>query len=181
MNLFGHVCPDAELFSMSLNSKTKLKGLIEILASAAEYENLPIRHKEDILLQQLSTRVPLKLTNVKLNDPHNKTNLLIQAHLSRLQLSAELQSDTEEILKKVGAGLWAGMKHTHLRCWYVCITSYIQAIRLIQGCVDVLSSNGWLSPALAAMELAQMVSFHFDFANIVIYIFHDADNPGDVE
>lgn len=95
----------SELFSMSLNSKTKLKGLIEILASAAEYENLPIRHKEDTLLQQLSTRVPLKLTNTKFNDPHNKTNLLIQAHLSRLQLSAELQSDTEEILKKVCVGV----------------------------------------------------------------------------
>ena len=33
-----------------------------------------------------------------------------------------------------------------------------QAIRLIQACVDVLSSNGWLSPALSAMELAQMMT-----------------------
>ena len=33
----------------------------------------------------------------------------------------------------------------------------LQAMRLIQACVDVLSSNGWLSPAITAMELAQMV------------------------
>ena len=39
--------------------------------------------------------------------------LSLQAHLSRMQLSAELQSDTEDILGK--------------------------AIRLIQACVDVLS------------------------------------------
>uniref|UniRef100_A0A8U7P132 U5 small nuclear ribonucleoprotein 200 kDa helicase n=1 Tax=Corvus moneduloides TaxID=1196302 RepID=A0A8U7P132_CORMO len=84
------------------------------------------------LTPQLAQKVPHKLTNPKFNDPHVKTNLLLQAHLSRMQLSAELQSDTEEILSK--------------------------AIRLIQACVDVLSSNGWLSPALAAMELAQMVT-----------------------
>ena len=39
---------------------------------------------------------------------------------------------------------------------FVCVCW--QAIRLIQACVDVLSSNGWLSPALAAMELARMVT-----------------------
>ncbi|XP_054766386.2 U5 small nuclear ribonucleoprotein 200 kDa helicase-like [Lytechinus pictus] len=121
-----------ELFSMSLNNKTKIKGLIEIISSAAEYENIPIRHHEDSMLKQLSSRTPNKVSNPRYNDPHLKTNLLIQAHLGRMQLSAELQSDTEDILNK--------------------------ALRLIQACVDVLSSNGWLSPALAAMELAQMVT-----------------------
>lgn len=121
-----------ELFSMSLNAKTKIRGLIEIISSAAEYESIPIRHHEDTLLKQLSARLPNKISEPKFNDPHVKTNLLMQAHLSRMQLSAELQSDTEIILTK--------------------------AIRLIQACVDVLSSNGWLSPALAAMELAQMVT-----------------------
>ncbi|KAG5281442.1 hypothetical protein AALO_G00072250 [Alosa alosa] len=121
-----------ELFSMSLNAKTKIRGLIEIISNAAEYKNIPIRHHEDALLRQLAQKVPHKLTNPKFNDPHVKTNLLLQAHLSRMQLSAELQSDTEDILSK--------------------------AVRLIQACVDVLSSNGWLSPALAAMELAQMVT-----------------------
>jgi len=120
------------LFSMSLNNKTKIRGLIEIISAAAEYEDLPIRHGEDSLLRNLATRLPNKLQSSKFNDPHVKANLLLQAHLSRMQLSAELQGDTELILSK--------------------------AIRLIQACVDVLSSNGWLSPAIAAMELAQMVT-----------------------
>ncbi|XP_061404387.1 U5 small nuclear ribonucleoprotein 200 kDa helicase [Lethenteron reissneri] len=119
-----------ELFSMSLNAKTKIRGLIDIVSNASEYAAIPIRHHEDVLLRQLAQKVPNKLTNPKFNDPHAKANLLLQAHLSRMQLNAELQSDTEDILT--------------------------QAIRLIQACVDVLSSNGWLSPALAAMELAQM-------------------------
>jgi pre-mRNA-splicing helicase BRR2 len=59
-----------------------------------------------------------------------KANVLLQSHLSRLPLSAELQKDLDEIL--------------------------IITVRLIQACVDVLSTNGWLSPALAAMELSQM-------------------------
>ncbi|GLH16915.1 Putative U5 small nuclear ribonucleoprotein 200 kDa helicase, partial [Gryllus bimaculatus] len=122
-----------ELFSLSLNNKTKIRGLLEIISTAAEYEDVPVRHREDTLLRSLAQRLPNKLApGAKYNDPHVKTNLLLQAHLSRLQLGAELQGDTEVILSK--------------------------AIRLIQACVDVLSSNGWLSPAVAAMELAQMVT-----------------------
>lgn len=56
-------------------------------------------------LPQLAQKVPHKLNSPKFNDPHVKTNLLLQAHLSRMQLSAELQSDTEEILSKVPAAM----------------------------------------------------------------------------
>ncbi|XP_075249167.1 U5 small nuclear ribonucleoprotein 200 kDa helicase-like [Convolutriloba macropyga] len=122
-----------ELFSMSLTNKTKVKGLIDIICNAAEFDHIPIRHKEDNLLRQLIQHIPYKPDKtVKFADPHVKASLLLQAHLSRIQLSPELQADTNEIL-------------TH-------------SIRLIQACVDVLSSSGYLSPALAAMELAQMVS-----------------------
>ena len=42
-----------ELFSVSLNAKTKLRGLIEIISSAYEYERLPIRHHEEATLKQV--------------------------------------------------------------------------------------------------------------------------------
>lgn len=45
--------PFLELFSMSLNAKTKIRGLIEIISNAAEYKNIPIRHHEDTLLRQV--------------------------------------------------------------------------------------------------------------------------------
>ncbi|KHJ42995.1 Sec63 domain protein [Trichuris suis] len=122
----------AELFSMSLSSKTKVRGLLEIIASSAEFDSIPIRQKEDIILAQLNTRVPSKLPSTKFTDPHVKANLLLQAHLSRIQVPAELQADTNEIV--------------------------VKAVRLIQACVDVISSNGWLMPALAAMELSQMIT-----------------------
>merc|ERR1711884_1010767 len=67
-----------ELSSMSLNNKTKIRGLIEIISAAAEYEDLPIRHGEDSLLRNLTTRLPNKLQSSKFNDPHLKANLLIQ-------------------------------------------------------------------------------------------------------
>lgn len=39
---------------MSLTSKTKLKGLIEIICNASEYGNIPVRHHEDTILKQVS-------------------------------------------------------------------------------------------------------------------------------
>jgi pre-mRNA-splicing helicase BRR2 len=42
-----------ELFSKSLASKTKIKSLLDIVANAAEYEHMPIRHHEDNILKQV--------------------------------------------------------------------------------------------------------------------------------
>jgi pre-mRNA-splicing helicase BRR2 len=120
-----------EVFSMSLTAKTKVRGLMEIIASATEFESMPIRHKEDGVLKQLAARLPHKPPSEKYTEARVKVNLLLQAHVSRVQLPAELQADTERVL--------------------------VRAQRLLQACVDVLSSNGWLSPALASMELAQML------------------------
>ncbi|PAV56692.1 hypothetical protein WR25_04976 isoform F [Diploscapter pachys] len=121
-----------ELFSMSLQAKTKLRALIEIISNASEFANIPMRHREDVILRQLADKLQGQMKNQKFTDPHVKVNLLLHAHLSRIQLSAELNKDTEVVVLK--------------------------AIRLVQACVDVLSSNGWLSPAIHAMELSQMLT-----------------------
>lgn len=119
-----------EAFSLSLRNKTKLRGLLEIISSAAEFEEIPIRHHEDGLLKRIYDRVPVKIDNANFNDPHLKTTILLQAHFSRLALTPDLESDQKLILGKV--------------------------VRLLQACVDVVSSSGWLPPALSAMELCQM-------------------------
>ncbi|GAA5834693.1 hypothetical protein JCM9279_007084 [Rhodotorula babjevae] len=119
-----------DIFSMSLTEKTKLKGLLEIVSSAQEFENIPIRHHEDQLLRKVYDRVPVKLANVDYESPHFKTNVLLQAHFSRLNLPADLAADQALILSRV--------------------------LNLLAAAVDVLSSNAYLN-AVGAMELSQMV------------------------
>mmetsp|Transcript_28044 Transcript_28044/g.66662 ORF Transcript_28044/g.66662 Transcript_28044/m.66662 type:complete len:2150 (+) Transcript_28044:160-6609(+) len=120
-----------ELFNSSLNEKTKIKGIIEILTSASEFDNLPMRHGEEKALRQLAAHVPLTNDAMKYTDPHTKAFLLLQAHLSRMPLAGELAMDQKAVLR--------------------------EALRLVQAMVDVMSSSGWLKPALAAMEVSQMV------------------------
>jgi len=90
-----------DIFSMSLNERTKLKGLLEIVSSAAEFENIPIRHHEDVLLRKVYDRAPVKLANVDYESPSFKTNVLLQAHFARLHLPADLAADQAVILSKV--------------------------------------------------------------------------------
>ncbi|KDQ16775.1 hypothetical protein BOTBODRAFT_106485 [Botryobasidium botryosum FD-172 SS1] len=118
-----------EVYSMSLKERTKLKGLLEIVSSSAEFESIPIRRHEDVLLQRIYDRVPVKLDQANYDSPHFKTFLLLQAHFSRLQLPADLASDQALVLGKV--------------------------LNLLSACVDVMSSNAFLN-ALGAMDLSQM-------------------------
>ena len=121
-----------ELFASSVRPKTKTKGIIEILANASEYARLAVRHREDNQLRNYARHLPVKMpANARYDDAHIKTNVLLQSHFVRGKLSADLRAD-----QKLVVG---------------------DAIRLLQAFVDVTSSNGWLKPALAAMEMSQMV------------------------
>lgn len=121
----------AELFASSLKANTKLKGLIEILASASEYATLPMRRGEPSILSQLAGHLPVKISQTRFNDPHVKANVLLQSHFSRRSLASDIAADQRTVLES--------------------------AHKLVQALVDVISSNSWLLPALAAMELSQML------------------------
>lgn len=59
---------------MSLQAKTKLRALIEIIANASEFATIPMRHREDLVLKQLAARLPGQLKNQKFSDPHVKVS-----------------------------------------------------------------------------------------------------------
>ncbi|XP_043809314.1 LOW QUALITY PROTEIN: DExH-box ATP-dependent RNA helicase DExH12-like [Manihot esculenta] len=121
-----------ERFSSSLTPKTRMKGLLEILASASEYALLPIRPGEEEVLRRLINHQRFSFENPRYADPHVKANVLLQAHFSRQSVGGNLALDQREVL--------------------------LSASRLLQAMVDVISSNGWLSLALLAMEVSQMVT-----------------------
>ena len=118
-----------EVYTLSLKERTKLKGLLEVVASSAEFESIPIRRHEDVLLRRIYDRVPVKLEKADFEAPHFKTFLLLQAHFSRIQLPPDLAADQVLVIEKI--------------------------LNLLSACVDVMSSNAWLN-ALGAMDLSQM-------------------------
>ncbi|KAK1284246.1 hypothetical protein QJS10_CPB21g01301 [Acorus calamus] len=121
-----------ERFSSSLTSKTKMKGLLDVLASATEYAHLPIRPGEEEQIRKLINHQRFSFENPKCTDPHVKANALLQAHFSRYTVVGNLAADQREVL--------------------------LSANRLLQAMVDVISTNGWLNLALLAMEVSQMVT-----------------------
>lgn len=119
-----------QTFLLSLNARTKLKGILEIITSATEFESIQIRRHEDHILRRVYDRLPVKMAEASYESPHFKAFVLLQAHFARMQLPVDLAKDQETILKKV--------------------------LPLLQACVDVLSSDGHLN-AMNAMEISQMV------------------------
>ena len=119
-----------QTFLLSLTGRTKIKGILEIVTSATEFEGIQIRRHEDHVLRRIYDRLPVKMSEPNYESPHFKAFVLFQAHFSRMQLPIDLAKDQETILRKV--------------------------LNLLSACVDVLSSEGHLN-AMNAMEMSQMV------------------------
>lgn len=119
-----------QTFLLSLTPRTKLKGILEIVTSATEFESIQVRRHEEQILARIYDRAPVKMSQPAYDSPHFKAFVLLQAHFSRMQLPIDLVKDQEVIVSK--------------------------ALNLLSACVDILSSEGHLN-AMNAMEMSQMV------------------------
>lgn len=119
-----------DIIASSVTPKTKIRGVLEILSHSWEFSSLPLRYGEEKTIKMLARTQPHGVPDLPY-DAHMKTLVLLQCYFSRTSISADLRVDQQSILK--------------------------EAPKLVQAIVDVISSHGWLKPALAAMELSQMI------------------------
>ena len=117
-----------ELFASTLTHKSKVKGIVDVLTHAQEFSDIPIRLAEDQLVMQLLASFDLSPES---SIQYRKVLALFYAHFARTPLNAELLCDLRSILNIV--------------------------VNFVHSMVDVLSSQGWLKPTLAAMEVSQMI------------------------
>ena len=105
---------------------------LPLLTDCKEFEGLPVRHNEDILNEALSLLCPAKVPKDRLETPHVKANLLIQAHLTRAPLPiTDFITDTKMVLD--------------------------QCVRVIQCMIDVAAHKGYLDTTLNLINFQQMI------------------------
>ncbi|KFA60510.1 hypothetical protein S40285_07868 [Stachybotrys chlorohalonatus IBT 40285] len=120
-----------------VHSAKRDAGFADVLSwmsRATEYDELPVRHNEDLVNETLSANLPHPGHSFGLPmwDPHVKAFLLLQAHMSRLDLPiTDYVGDQTSVLD--------------------------QAIRIIQASIDVLVEQGMLSSCLQMMKLLQCI------------------------
>ncbi|QKX60229.1 uncharacterized protein TRUGW13939_07372 [Talaromyces rugulosus] len=105
------------------------------MCSATEFDELPVRHNEDLINAELARNLPLSpepMGDLPMWDPHIKAFLLLQAYMSRVDLPiSDYVGDQTSVLD--------------------------QGIRIIQASIDVLAELGYLPACRMMMTLLQCI------------------------
>ena len=110
------------------------EDVLSWVSCATEYDDLPVRHNEDLINAELSNSLPLQAGSLSLpmHDPHVKAFLLLQAHFSRITLPiTDYVGDQNSVLD--------------------------QSIRIIQAAIDVLAELDMFSTCRQMILLLQSV------------------------
>ncbi|KAH3916623.1 hypothetical protein HBI56_048130 [Parastagonospora nodorum] len=109
-------------------------NVLSWISHATEYDELPVRHNEDLINAELSKALPVPADDFGLPmwDPHVKSFLLLQAHFSRIDLPiSDYVGDLNSVLD--------------------------QSIRIVQASIDVLTELGYLSSCVRMINLLQAI------------------------
>ena len=105
------------------------------MCGATEFDELPVRHNEDLINAELAKNLPLKadkMDGLPMWDPHVKAFLLLQAYFSRIDLPiSDYVGDQNSVLD--------------------------QSIRIVQASIDLLTELGFLSSCKMMITLLQCV------------------------
>ncbi|KAL8953945.1 MAG: hypothetical protein Q9222_000232 [Ikaeria aurantiellina] len=110
------------------------EDVLSWMCGATEFDELPVRHNEDLINAELSKNLPIQADKLGLPmwDPHVKAFLLLQAHFSRVELPiSDYVGDQNSVLD--------------------------QSIRIIQASIDVMAELGYLSSCTMMITLMQCV------------------------
>ena len=105
------------------------------MCAATEFDDLPVRHNEDLINAELAKNLPLDISamgSLPMWDPHVKAFLLLQAYMSRIDLPiSDYVGDQNSVLD--------------------------QSIRIIQASIDVLTELGFFSSCKTMIALLQCI------------------------
>ncbi|KAJ5771096.1 uncharacterized protein N7511_003147 [Penicillium nucicola] len=111
------------------------QDVLSWMCSATEFDELPVRHNEDLINAELAQNLPLSIDcmgDKPLWDPHTKAFLLLQAYMSRIDLPiTDYVGDQTSVLD--------------------------QGIRIIQASIDVMAELGYLPACQMLMTLLQCI------------------------
>ena len=110
------------------------EDVLSWMCRATEFDELPVRHNEDLINAELSQNLPLNadVLGLPMWDPHVKAYLLLQAYMSRIDLPiSDYVGDQNSVLD--------------------------QSIRITQASIDVLTELGYLSSCLMMISLLQCI------------------------
>ena len=116
--------------------QTTFADVLAWVSSATEFDDLPVRHNEDLINAELAKNLPLDtvglLDGLPLWDPHVKAFLLLQAFMSRIDLPiTDYVGDQTSVLD--------------------------QGIRIIQAGIDLMTELNKLDAVLQMVRLLQCI------------------------
>jgi activating signal cointegrator complex subunit 3 len=120
------------MFHHRLTRDLDIPQLLTLLCDAAEFAELPVRHNEDKVNEELARSIRWPVDAYTFDSPHTKTNLLLQCHMARVPLPmADYMTDTKSVLD--------------------------QMLRVANALIDVSVQYGWLTTASRVMNIVQMM------------------------